>query len=180
MKFNPSPANPEKSGQRSPRVVLTVFFGMLLVALWAVIGWGIQRSHADVESTARRELSNLSWAFAETVEASVNTLDIALQDLREDWLREPAQFAERVEFKQRRLAKEVEFEAAIIGANGRLQYSSREPQAGSIEMSDRAYFQIHKNRQEDDLFISNPLLGRISNRWSILLRDLQNSENRSN
>jgi len=147
---------------------LTVFFGVLLVALWAVIGWGIQRSYANAESTARRELSNLSWAFAETVEASVNTLDIALQDLREDWLREPAQFAERVVFKQSRLAKEVVFEAAIIGANGRLQYSSREPQAGPIEMGDRPYFQIHNNRQQDSLFISDPVLGRISNRWSIL------------
>ncbi|HOE42288.1 MAG TPA: ATP-binding protein [Rhodoferax sp.] len=168
MRFNPSPAKPEKSGQRSPRVFLTVFFGVLLVALWALIGWGIQRSYANAESTARRELSNLTWAFAETVEASVNTLDIALQDLREDWSREPAKFAERVVFKQRRLAKEVVFEAAIIGANGILQYSSREPQAGPIEMSDRAYFQIHNNRQQDSLFISDPVLGRISNRWSVL------------
>lgn len=146
---------------------MTVFFGLLLVALWAVVGWGIQRSHASAESAARRELSNLSWAFAETVEASVNTLDIALQDLRDDWISAPERFAERIEIKQKRLVKELVFQVGIIGSDGRLKFSNLGAQAGSVDLSDRAHFQIHRNRQSDQLFISDPVLGRVSKRWSL-------------
>jgi hypothetical protein len=45
MKLNLPGINVNTPWQRSPRVFSTVFFGVLLVALWTVIGWGIQRSY---------------------------------------------------------------------------------------------------------------------------------------
>jgi PAS domain S-box-containing protein len=148
-------------------VALALFFGALLLALWSLIGWGIQRSHAETDAAVRRELSNFSWAFAETVNAAVETIDISAQDLRDDWSRQPDRFAELVEVKQRRLAKEVVFQVGIIDAAGRLKFSSLEPDAKPVNLSDREHFQVHRSRPDDQLFISKPVLGRVSGRWSI-------------
>ena len=167
MKLNQPSISTSDRWKNVPRFSLMAFFGVLLLVLWSVVGWGIQRSHAYAESMARRELSNLSWAFAETVEAAVKTLDIATQDLRDDWLNQPEHFTERVAAKQKRLAQEMIFQVGVIGADGHMQFSSLDPNASPVDLSDRAHFQVHKNRHSDQLFISAPVLGRVSKRWSL-------------
>jgi PAS domain S-box-containing protein len=167
MKLNPSLVKSSRNRQLSPSVALALFVAALLLALWSLLGWGIYRSHADTESLVRRELENFSWTFAETVKASVETIDISAQDLRDDWLRQPQHFAELVDVKQRRLAKELVFQVGIIGADGRMKFSSLEPNIKPVDLSDREHFQVHRFSQTDRLFISKPVLGRISKRWSI-------------
>lgn len=167
MKSNPPPIEAGQHRQLSPSVSLALFFCVLLVALWSAIGWGIHHSYSDTDASIRRELSNLSWAFSETVKASVETIDISAQDLRDDWLKQPDRFATMVDIKQRRLAKEVVFQVGVIGANGQLKFSSLEPNVKPVDLSDREHFQVHRTRLNDQLFISKPVMGRVSQRWSI-------------
>ena len=59
---------------------------------------------------------------------------------------------------------------AISNEHGILVASSLGlPADQPIDISDREHFRIHKGRSEDLLFISKPILGRISKKWSIQL-----------
>jgi diguanylate cyclase (GGDEF)-like protein len=59
---------------------------------------------------------------------------------------------------------------AIIDASGMMRASSAGPQpAPPVDLSDREHFIVHKNATKDELFISGPVVGRVSKKWSIQL-----------
>ena len=57
---------------------------------------------------------------------------------------------------------------AIIDAQGILQQSTV-PFTGRIDLSDREHFKVHQASDGQGLFISRPVLGRASGKWSIQL-----------
>jgi len=146
---------------------LALFIALLTMAIWAVVNMGVQRSLENLESANRRELSNWSWAFAKTVESAFETIDLTAIDLREHWIEHPEDFQQTVQVMQKQLERDVAFQVAIIGADGLLVFSNLDPKAKGVDLSDREHFQIHRHRHTDTLFVSKPVLGRISKRWSI-------------
>ena len=51
--------------------------------------------------------------------------------------------------------------------DGREIWSNLGPADPSVNVSDREHFQVQKASTDDILFISRPLIGRRSNKWSI-------------
>ena len=88
-------------------------------------------------------------------------------DLREHWDDDPDKFAGAVRKRQTYLENELTFQVAVIDAKGLLAFSSLERRAAPIDLSDREHFKVHRDSNDDVLHISKPLLGRVSNRWSI-------------
>ncbi|MBA4114515.1 MAG: hypothetical protein C0492_14395 [Verminephrobacter sp.] len=62
-------------------------------------------------------------------------------------------------------------QVAVADASGRLTYSSlsdpRRPEVRTVFIADRAHFQAHAQGGPARLFISAPVLGRVSGQWSI-------------
>ena len=59
---------------------------------------------------------------------------------------------------------------AIIDATGMMRASSAGPQpAPPIDLSDREHFLAHKDSTKDELFVSGPVVGRVSKKWSVQL-----------
>jgi len=148
---------------------LALFLACALPLLWSVIAFDLHRLHRQIFSESRSETINLVRAFAEEVKSSVNAIDYTLIDLREEWqTRDSVQkFAATVQRRQSFLEKDVAFQVAILDADGLLAFSSVDPQARPADFSDREHFFVHRNRSSDELFISKPLLGRVSHRWTI-------------
>lgn len=55
----------------------------------------------------------------------------------------------------------------MVDAQGLLVFSSADPHAEQIDLSDREHIRVHKEHAGDRLFISKPVFGRISRQWSI-------------
>ncbi|HEY0848261.1 MAG TPA: diguanylate cyclase [Noviherbaspirillum sp.] len=159
--------NAKKRRRHSPYFQLVLTVGMLIATLWGVIYFDVQRTREQAFSKSSSDLTNLALAFAKETESSVKTIDVTLLDLREHWQGNPSGFAAAVRHRQSYLEKEVIFQIAVIDRNGILVYSSLEHPAKPVDLSDREHFRIHRLRSTDELFISKPLLGRVSNRWSI-------------
>jgi hypothetical protein len=65
---------------------------------------------------------------------------------------------------------EIIVQVAIIDAKGIMRASNAGPQpAPPIDLSDREHFRAHLDSLDDRLFISKPVIGRVSGRWSVQL-----------
>src|SRR5262249_18410974 len=61
-------------------------------------------------------------------------------------------------------------QAAIIGPDGIMKASTAADYTGArIDLHDREHFQAHVNNNADELYISKPVLGRASGKWSLQL-----------
>lgn len=140
---------------------------ILLIVLWAGILFDLERARKDILVKTHNDLTNLALAFSMQIESSVKTIDVALVDLRDGWRNDKNHFAKAVRQRQDYLKKELAFQVAIIDANGMLVFSSLEQSVKPVDLSDREHFQVHRQRSIDELFISKPVLGRVSKRWSI-------------
>lgn len=145
-----------------------IFLALLLPLLWFFIGFNLHRLYEQTNLNNRLNTENLVRAFAEEVKSSVNSIDFTLIDLREEWFRQSKdQFAEVVKRRQAYLEENVGFQVAVIDTAGMLAFSSSDPDAKPISLRDREHFQVHLNSTDDELFISKPILGRVTQRWSI-------------
>jgi PAS domain S-box-containing protein len=144
-----------------------ILLGSLLLLLWSMLLFDLHGLHQQISTNSRIQIENLVRAFAEEVKSSVSTVDIALIDLRDAWLTNQNNFAAAVQRRQAYFPKDVGFQVAIINANGVLTFSSTDPRSKPMDLSDREHFQVHRDQSTDRLFISKPIIGRVSQRWTV-------------
>jgi len=140
---------------------------ILLFGIWVAILMHLQSTREQLTENAMRDGMNLSRAFAEQVRASVLGIDLSLMSLREAWEQDQERFRDAVLRQQNYFIQEVSFQVAVIDAKGMIVYSSWAKNPASVSVVDRSYFQWHRAAREDRLFISEPVIGRVSDRLSI-------------
>ncbi len=150
-------------------LLLWLLFGIVTL----ILAFSLHRQHRDAEAQALRaaegDARNLARAFAEHTLASFQRVDFVLHDLRDAWLADRNRFAEAVNRSQS-LMGDIAFQVAVIGADGRMDFSSLAPGSPRIDLADREHFRSPREqaqRGEDRLFVSRPLKGRVSGKWSI-------------
>lgn len=139
---------------------------ILLLGLWAGIALLVVQAHRQAVDSALANGRNLARSLAEYQDSSVRAIDLSLQQLREHWLRDPATFDQAVARHEDLLSKERVIQVAVTDREGWALYS-RLPSPKRLNFADRDYFQLQKSRNTDQLHISEPVLGRITNRWAI-------------
>ncbi|HJV75209.1 MAG TPA: EAL domain-containing protein [Noviherbaspirillum sp.] len=163
----------------NPSLQLLLLLVLLLSGIWTSIHVQLRSTHDQITGAARRDGDNLSYAFAEQVKASLRGIDLSLISLREAWQRHPEHFREAVLRQQNYFTQEVSFQVAVIDADGMLVYSNLEPATKPMSLADREHFRVHRERASDQLFISKPVLGRVSKRWSLqFTRPILDPDNR--
>jgi diguanylate cyclase (GGDEF)-like protein len=144
-------------------------FGLaLIVMLWA----GIFLKYSDDLRSDLREAvrtnENFSMVFEENVLRSIGEIDKALLYLRRtiETRKDTADFHTIVSTTD--VLSEIIVQVAIIDANGIMRASNAGPQpAPPLDLSDREHYRVHLNSPEDRLFISKPVVGRVSRQWSV-------------
>jgi len=144
-----------------------VALSTLIITLWAVIFFDLLRVHDASFDNSHDDLLNLAMATAKDVEAAVKEIDVTLIDLRDRWLDDPARFPIAVRNRQAYLARDRTVQVAVIDANGIMAFTNLEPPAKPLDLSDREHFRVHLSRSTDELYISKPVLGRVSKRWTV-------------
>jgi diguanylate cyclase (GGDEF)-like protein len=156
-----------------PRLIIerrsSVILGLvIIIMLWAVIGLKyFEDAESDLRS-AERANRNFAMIFEENVLRSLGEIDKALLYLRHtvETRRNTANFSTIVNTTD--VLSDIIVEVAIIDADGILQASNAGPQpTGRMDLSDRDHFRFHLTSTTDQLYISKPVIGRVSGRWSI-------------
>src|SRR5271166_3053512 len=147
----------------------SAIFGVLIIAmLWAGV---ILKYSEDVQGDRReaeRSNQNFAMVFEENVLRSIGEIDKALLYLRRsiETRKDSTDFNTIVNTTD--VLSEIIVQVAIIDAAGILRASNVGPQPASpLDLSDREHYLVHVNSGEDQLFISKPVIGRASGRWSV-------------
>ncbi|UCV09074.1 PAS domain S-box protein [Dechloromonas denitrificans] len=151
----------------STRPQIFLLLALCLAAIWISTAAELSRSKKSVLREAESSLLLQSQAFAEHSQSTIKRLDELLLDLRDSWHGDAAAFAELVRRRQGILA-DIAIQIGIIGPDGMLIFSNLQPITTPIDLSQREHFRVHRQAGESDrLFISKPLLGKVSGKWSI-------------
>ena len=155
-----------------PRLIIerrsSVILGLvIIVMLWVVIGLKYFEDAASGLRSAERGNRNFAMIFEENVLRSLGEIDKSLLYLRHSIeTRGNASFSTIVNTTD--VLSDIIVEVAVIDADGILQASNAGPQpTGRMDLSDRDHFRFHLTSTDDQLYISKPVIGRVSGRWSI-------------
>ncbi len=148
-----------------------VAWGAALVAVLVVLlatRQVVQEEWQESEHAARRELANLSRLSQEHASRTLHAADQALRLVRTLYLRDGAALDLAALVKQGAVDVSVFHQVGIIDAQGIYRLSNL-PTTPAVDLSDREHFKVHVTRGTDELFISKPIVGRVSGKRTLQL-----------
>lgn len=128
----------------------------------------VQSESQVVEQSARRELSNLSRLSEEHASRTLHAADLMLQLIRVLYLRDGTALDLGALTRHGAIDSGVFLQVGVIDAQGIYRLSNL-PVTPYVNLVDREHFRVHTERTADALFVSKPVLGRVSNKWTIQL-----------
>ena len=147
--------------------------------IWSVVvvaaGLGWQHSFKLIDDdyqrtleTSRGELINVSRVEREHAERTLNAIDQSLQIMRAEYIAKDGQQALDLLIRSGLFNSGGVMQIGVIDAQGIFQLSNL-PFSGQLDLSDREHFKVHLQPGGDTLFISQPVRGRVSGKWSLQL-----------
>ena len=147
----------------------TVLGALLIVIVWTSAFLYLRLDYEKSMEAARSQSANLARLFDENVDRSIKEIDKTLLILRTAYERDPASFDLPAWTSNAYHLKDLTLQVGLIGADGMLKATNVARNPVPLDLSDREHFIVHKNSVEDKLFISKPLLGRASGKWTVQL-----------
>ena len=149
----------------------------MIALLWVFTAFHIKTEHDKTVDEAAHNAENLARVFEEHIIRSIKGVDRALLLIRDCYTQDasPAQLKNWYESISR--LPDIRMHLSIIGADGYFKSTSLGSEYNSLNFSDRDYFKAHINNPNDTLFIGEPLLGRATGKWSIVISRRINGPN---
>ncbi|WP_220459594.1 sensor domain-containing diguanylate cyclase [Rugamonas fusca] len=164
-----------RHGSGALRLQVALFLLVSLAALWSFTLYALDRREQLDTASAEVEMRALAQAYAENSLSTIKRIDLILLDLAHTWTLRPAEFQAEISRHQQDL-DDVALQVAVADRDGLMVYSSIQRPLERVSLADREHFKVHQQGQASRLFISKPVLGRVSGKWSLqftrpLLRD---------
>lgn len=141
---------------------------VVLLTIWLAV------LHETREIRERHEVAlgiraeSLARVYGEVVRSYLRELDTAMLLLRDKVSRSDMEgFARITALLRRGPLADLAIQVAIIGPDGLLRYSNLGVPAQPVDLSDRAHFRAHLGEVPDRPYISAPVLGRVSQQWTV-------------
>lgn len=146
--------------------VILVFGLFLLCVIWMLLFHKIESERKIEINSAIKGTANLARAFEEHTLRTIKNADQAVMFLKYQYEKEGGDINIPQYVREGRFSNQPFVLMGIIDENGDFVASSQVPFISS-NLKDREHFFIHKDSNKDILFISEPVLGRSSGKWSI-------------
>jgi diguanylate cyclase (GGDEF)-like protein len=166
---------PKLIAERRSSAILGV---VIIVMLWAGIFFKYAQDVRSDLKDAERTSQGFTMVFEENVLRSIDELDNVLFYLRRGIEARRGSTDYNAILHAIDIPADIIVQVSIIDAQGIMRASSAGPQpAPPLDLSDREHFRTQLDNKEDRLFISKPLIGRVSGKWSVQLsRRLTNAD----
>ncbi len=148
---------------------VTVLFGIVLLCfIWTGLFYKIQAERQQEIAGAFRETANLARAFEEHTLRTVKGVDQTILFLKVEYEKAGPKIDISQYIREGRITGQPLVFLSVIDENGDLAVSSQ-TSFMPLNLRDREYFFVHKDRDSRELFVSKPVLGRSSGEWFIQL-----------
>ncbi|MDI1244367.1 MAG: cache domain-containing protein [Rhodoferax sp.] len=155
-------------------IQIALVFLMLLALVWVLLLKDLNEMIELDKQAEQQQIENVADIGAKALQVAIQSLDLMLIDLRDHWHSEPGQFAKVVRQKQTHANVDFEFDINVISADGHLLFSTLDPAAVGLDLSDRPHFKALRDGGQDQLLLSPPqkakTLDRVMVNFSRLLR----------
>ena len=158
-------SSPAINRQYSLRTRFWLVLSGCLALIWLATFYELDRRRTGDLHEVEHSTEFQAQAYAENTLSLVKRLNEILLDLRTRWDGDPASFASAVQRRQDYMA-DIAFQVAVIDEHGWLAYSNLGAPKERLDLSQREHFRVHLDGR-DRLFISKPLKGKVSGKWSI-------------
>jgi signal transduction histidine kinase len=142
-----------------------LFALLLLGGIWGVTLWQLDNDRRQSAAAAARESRDLARLFGEHAARTVLAADQAALFLHQLYLQQGARLNVSEELKTSLGAGRLYNLFSIVDADGAVVLSSQ-PFAPT-NLADRPHFQAHRAAGPDRLYVSVPVQGRVSGKWSL-------------
>ena len=149
-----------------PHLALWLVIAVLLVGFRVHTSGLIEQDRVNTITATESELINLGRLSQEHAERTFDSADQLLRSIRFHYLEHPGKIDLKLLHGDETLDPKLFPQLAIIDARGILKYSTVAFD-GPIDLSDREHFKIHVTSGNDELYISQPVLGRATGIWTI-------------
>lgn len=147
------------------QIFLIVVLSVLLV--WAAAAYELYRTRQTHLHEAEVRTAVQAHVFAEYSRSTLKRINEFILDLRQEWTGDWKSFSSAVQHRQENI-DDLTFQVAVIDRDGILAYSNLAKPNDRTDLSQREHFKFHEEAgNADHLFISRPLKGKISGKWSI-------------
>ena len=156
-------------GHRTLAVRSTILaIGVLLLCLmWIYVLYQSRAERAQAIQSTFRDTSNLAIAFEEQTQRTLVAIEQTLAFLKADYERDPSSFDIHSAFDRVSGLRDITFQLAFIDQDGIFRASNLEAVSAPMDLSDREHFRVHVAADSGTIYISRPLVGRISGRASL-------------
>lgn len=151
---------------RNVQTVIIAFGLLLLGLIWTVLFYNINSERQVEIDSAMRETSNYALAFNEHMERTIVSADQILLLLKNGYEKNAKEIDMSPYKKGGPLWDSTYLLMGIADENGDWVISNQEPHVPS-NLKDREHIKIHMEQDTGKIFISKPVIGRSSGKWSI-------------
>ena len=153
--------------QLSLRTQLTLLVVLILAILWSLTALELVRSRQAALRDAEVRTSTQAQMFAEYSRSTLKRINEFILNTRGRWSGDWKAFAAILTEAQANI-DDIVFQVAVIDQEGIMAFSNLAKPSDRTDLSEREHFRVHKEAgKADRLFISKPLLGKVSGKWSI-------------
>ncbi len=148
---------------------VTMLGAAMIVMIWTGVAFQLNSERQRTIQNNTQETSNLARVLEENLTRNIQNIDRSLIFLRSSWTNRTFETDLTRWANETQARREVELQISFIDANGFLTASSLGPILKPQDLSDREHYRVHLGHTRDELFISKPVVGRMSGKWSIQL-----------
>ncbi|MDR3532721.1 MAG: PAS-domain containing protein [Rhodopila sp.] len=141
--------------------------GLVVGLLWAGIGFDLWHDYKVAELNAAKDTANLARSFDENITRTVEAVDQTLLFVRESYQHDRAGFVLGSWARGRGFLDELHLQIGLVDRDGHVFWSNLGRVSPEVNLTDREHFQVQKTSRDDSLFISKPVLGRVSGKWTV-------------
>ena len=140
---------------------------LVLILLWAVIYTRLQVEKDSAQREAMASAAILSAALEQHTVKAIHQVDQITRFVKYEFEKSPDHFDLASTVEKGVVQSDTLVQVSLVDEHGYLVANTADPKPKQINLSDREHFKVHRSEAFDQLYISKPVLGRISRQWTL-------------
>lgn len=141
---------------------------LVLVALWTGVLLRLSVESADILQATQTKADLLADALAQHTATTIHDIDVIALVVKREFELNPASINLEALQEEGFFSRATAAQVSVVDFTGRILQSTI-PYAEGIYIADRQHFSVHRKPDVRGLYISKPMLGRVSGIWTIQL-----------